>query len=154
MSKAKEEVEDTKEELVVTPKFENVKATPVPKVEGGKTGALKIDRKDIINDRYLKVEKRKCIVESLVPDVDEFTGITPPKVNIKGKDGEYFDLDNPQGTRYFKFRGKCGDEVELDQYMYNSLRGSSRVAQEKFKNDNGTYSTRVVRKRKWSIEVL
>lgn len=126
-------------------------ATPVGEKKVQKIGKdKKINKKNIIDGRYCKVEKKKYIVsDNSGQGKIEFSGIHPMKVTLAGKDGEYYDF---KCTRYLKFRGKCDEEVELDQYQYNALRNSTRPTQKKVTLPNGSQTTIVVSKRNWSLE--
>ena len=86
-------------------------------------GLIEIDRSKVLGGRYYPVTKHKYIVESLINEGDiGFCGIHPPKVKLAGEEGEFLDL---KPNRYLKFRGKFGVELELDQFQYNALRGST-----------------------------
>ena len=151
MAKGKDNDSEANEEAV-KPK---IKATPILKngdVEPAKAKDIGgVDRSSIIEDRYIKVKKIKCIVtDQSGQNKESFTTISPQAVSLAGYDGEYLDLDC---SRYVEVKGLCGEEIEINQFVYENLRGSTRPVSKRVKGSrDGEYSDVTIKVRNWAIE--
>ncbi len=72
-------------------------------------------------------------------------------VRLSDKPGEEFlDL---KCVRYIEVKGRCGEEVEINQYVYNGLRSSTRPAHKRVpQGTEGAYTDVSIKLRNWAIE--